>query len=114
MSWDDLDLLSLQITGYFFISRETIRFPRMTVLHERCFCPDITANCILSKHVSVQNVLFSLSLSEVQAKLRGTFARLTEALQAREKQLLRQVEVLHSQQVALLQSQSSVPSSCIT
>jgi len=113
MSWDDLDLLPLQIMGCFFISRETVRFPRMTVF-ELCFCAEITANCILSKHVSVQNVLFSLSLSEVQAKLHGTFARLTEALQAREKQLLRQVEVLHSQQVALLQSQSSVPSSCIT
>lgn len=101
MSWDELDILRLQMMGSkndcaswtLFLSRN---------------------NCILPKLVSVQNVLFSLSLSEVQAKLRGTFARLTAALQAREKQLLRQVEVLHSQQVALLQSQSSVPSSSIT
>lgn len=57
--------------------------------------------------------LLQLTACQVQAKLRGTFARLTEALQSREKQLLRQVEVLHSQQRALLQSQNSVPTSCI-
>jgi len=67
------------------------------------------ATCLAQSHQLLQ-----LTACQVQAKLRGTFARLTEALQAREKQLLRQVEVLHSQQVALLQSQSSVPSSCIT
>jgi len=43
MSWDDLDLLPLQMMGCFFISGETVTFPRMTVLHELCFCPEITA-----------------------------------------------------------------------
>jgi hypothetical protein len=53
-------------------------------------------------------------LFKVQAKLRESFARLTEALQSREKQLLRQIDVLHGQQIALLQSQHSVPTNCIT
>ncbi|GFG37761.1 hypothetical protein Cfor_04673 [Coptotermes formosanus] len=67
------------------------------------------ATCLAQSHQLLQ-----LTACQVQAKLRGTFARLTEALQSREKQLLRQVEVLHSQQIALLQSQNSVPTSCIT
>ncbi|XP_021934964.1 uncharacterized protein LOC110837310 isoform X2 [Zootermopsis nevadensis] len=57
--------------------------------------------------------LLQLTTCQAQAKLRGSFARLTEALQSREKQLLRQVDVLHSQQIALLQSQHSVPTNCI-
>lgn len=58
--------------------------------------------------------LLQLTTCEVQAKLRESFGRLTEALQSREKQLLRQIDVLHSQQIALLQSQHSVPTNCIT
>jgi hypothetical protein len=59
-------------------------------------------------------LLCVLFLLKVQEKLRESFARLTEALQSREKQLLRQVDVLHSQQIALLQSQHSVPTNCTT
>ncbi|XP_069693833.1 uncharacterized protein [Periplaneta americana] len=56
--------------------------------------------------------LLQLTTHQVQTKLRESFARLTETLQSREKQLLRQIEVLHSQQIALLQSQLSHPTSC--
>ncbi|PSN38086.1 hypothetical protein C0J52_00835 [Blattella germanica] len=56
--------------------------------------------------------LLQLSTSQVQERLRDSFARLSKALEAREKQLLRQVDVLHSQQIALLQSRSSLPADC--
>jgi hypothetical protein len=62
----------------------------------------------------LKKLIFPMFLFKVQAKLRESFARLTEALQSREKQLLRQIDVLHSQQIALLQSQHSVPTNCIT
>lgn len=58
--------------------------------------------------------LLQLTTGQVQEKLRESFARLNEALQSREKQLLRQVDVLHSQQIALLQSRNSLPIDCQT
>lgn len=41
---------------------------------------------------------------QVQAEIRATFERLINALQAREKQLLRQVDVFQSRHISLLQS----------
>ncbi|XP_067012919.1 uncharacterized protein [Anabrus simplex] len=48
--------------------------------------------------------LLELTYCQVQADIRAAFERLSEALHSREKQLLRQLDALQNQQVALLQS----------
>ncbi|KAI4480750.1 hypothetical protein M0804_009847 [Polistes exclamans] len=42
--------------------------------------------------------------AEIQEKIKNCFAQLTDALRLREKQLLRQAEAVHTQQLSLLQS----------
>ncbi|KAK3926729.1 putative GTP 3',8-cyclase [Frankliniella fusca] len=44
--------------------------------------------------------------AQAQAEVKSAFTRLTEALCSREKQLLRQIDVAHSQQLSLIQSRS--------
>lgn len=43
---------------------------------------------------------------QAQSEVRSAFARITEALNSREKQLLRQIDVAHTQQLAVVQSRS--------
>ncbi|XP_049794013.1 uncharacterized protein LOC126203687 [Schistocerca nitens] len=52
--------------------------------------------------------LLETNTASVHSEIRSSFARLAEALRSREKQLLRQVDALQSQQLALLQSHESV------
>lgn len=56
--------------------------------------------------------LLETNTTSVQSEIRSSFARLAEALRSREKQLLRQVDALQSQQLALLQSHESVLLDC--
>ena len=46
------------------------------------------------------------TMLQAQSEVQSVFARLSEALQSRERQLLRQIDVAHSQQLALVQSRS--------
>lgn len=61
--------------------------------------PDSEALALTYQHLEA-------TTAQAQADVKSAFMRLTESLRSREKQLLRQIDVAHSQQLSLIQSRS--------